>query len=175
MKKLLLASAALATLIAAPAFAATPVVLSPTPIVVPPTAVFSPSVTTNAGDTDIFYEFELGSAMTLSAASFTNSAVSGSAFNFASVTVYKNNAGYGQNGASQVFSPYTSGQQLTANLAAGKYTIDLKGTAVGTSTVGSSFVFTTPVPEAATWAMMLVGFGGIGGALRSSRRKVSFA
>lgn len=31
------------------------------------------------------------------------------------------------------------------------------------------------VPEAATWAMMLVGFGAVGGALRTSRRKVSFA
>jgi hypothetical protein len=32
------------------------------------------------------------------------------------------------------------------------------------------------VPEAATWAMMLVGFGGIGAALRSGRRsRVSFA
>jgi hypothetical protein len=177
MNKLLLASAALATLVAAPAFATTQVtVLSASPITVPPTAVFSPSVTTVDGNTDLFYEFELGSAMTLSAASFTNSAVPGSAFAFSSVTVYKNTSGYGANGGSQVFTPYTSGQQLTANLMAGKYTIDVKGTATGTSTVGSSFVFTTPaVPEAATWAMMLVGFGGIGGALRSSRRKVSFA
>jgi hypothetical protein len=31
------------------------------------------------------------------------------------------------------------------------------------------------VPEPASWAMMLVGFGAVGGAIRSQRRKVSFA
>jgi len=31
------------------------------------------------------------------------------------------------------------------------------------------------VPEPASWAMMLVGFGAIGGAIRSQRRQVSFA
>jgi hypothetical protein len=36
-------------------------------------------------------------------------------------------------------------------------------------TVGSS------VPEPSTWAMMLIGFAGLGFAFRQSRRKVSFA
>lgn len=31
------------------------------------------------------------------------------------------------------------------------------------------------VPEPASWAMMLVGFGAVGGAIRSQRRKVAFA
>lgn len=31
------------------------------------------------------------------------------------------------------------------------------------------------VPEPASWAMMLVGFGAVGGAIRSRRRKISFA
>ena len=31
------------------------------------------------------------------------------------------------------------------------------------------------VPEPASWAMMLVGFGAVGGAIRGQRRKVSFA
>jgi hypothetical protein len=31
------------------------------------------------------------------------------------------------------------------------------------------------VPEPATWAMMLIGFAGLGFAFRQSRRKVSFA
>jgi hypothetical protein len=38
-----------------------------------------------------------------------------------------------------------------------------------TVTVGSA------VPEPSTWAMMLVGFAGLGFAFRRSRRKVSFA
>jgi hypothetical protein len=39
---------------------------------------------------------------------------------------------------------------------------------VGTLTI-------TSVPEAATWAMMLVGLGGMGAVLRSSRRKAAVA
>jgi hypothetical protein len=31
------------------------------------------------------------------------------------------------------------------------------------------------VPEPSTWAMMLLGFAGLGFAFRRSRRKVSFA
>ena len=33
----------------------------------------------------------------------------------------------------------------------------------------------TAVPEPSTWAMMLLGFTGLGFAFRQSRRKVSFA
>ena len=33
----------------------------------------------------------------------------------------------------------------------------------------------SPVPEPATWGMMLLGFVGLGFAFRQSRRKVSFA
>jgi hypothetical protein len=50
---------------------------------------------------------------------------------------------------------------------------------VGNTTFNASFeVFgdvTTAVPEPATWAMMLLGFAGLGFAFRQSRRKVSFA
>jgi hypothetical protein len=31
------------------------------------------------------------------------------------------------------------------------------------------------VPEPGTWALMILGFGGIGGALRNNRRKLAFA
>jgi hypothetical protein len=38
--------------------------------------------------------------------------------------------------------------------------------------IGFSAVFLTAVPEASTWAMMIVGIAGIGGAMRTMRRKV---
>jgi PEP-CTERM motif len=37
----------------------------------------------------------------------------------------------------------------------------------------ADFVVTTSVPEPATWALMLIGFGGLGGAIRSRRRAVA--
>lgn len=37
----------------------------------------------------------------------------------------------------------------------------------------ANFSITTPVPEPATWAMMLVGFGGIGFAMRRRKSKVT--
>lgn len=37
------------------------------------------------------------------------------------------------------------------------------------------FAFAQPVPEPATWAMMIVGFGAIGGTLRARRRQLAFA
>jgi len=48
------------------------------------------------------------------------------------------------------------------------YYNDLQSVAYGTIT--SAPATTTAVPEAATWAMMLAGFGFIGGALRRRRR-----
>jgi hypothetical protein len=43
-------------------------------------------------------------------------------------------------------------------------------TIYGPVTIGVSFDAVTSVPEPATWAMMLVGFAGLGAALRSVRR-----
>jgi hypothetical protein len=40
---------------------------------------------------------------------------------------------------------------------------------------GSQIGIGGAVPEPASWALMLVGFGAVGGAMRSQRRKVSFA
>ena len=40
---------------------------------------------------------------------------------------------------------------------------------------GGNDVHVGAVPEPASWAMILVGFGAVGGAIRSQRRKVSFA
>jgi len=40
---------------------------------------------------------------------------------------------------------------------------------------GDSQLHIGGVPEPASWAMMLVGFGAVGGAVRTQRRKISFA
>jgi hypothetical protein len=51
-------------------------------------------------------------------------------------------------------------------------TLTIRGTAHGNAFYNGSASFApTAVPEASTWAMMLIGFGGIGGAIRYRRRK----
>lgn len=63
-------------------------------------------------------------------------------------------------------------------LTAGTYTIYLRGTAAVTNQVTSAIRFsaaTAAVPKPATWAMMLLGVGMIGGGLRARRRSVAFA
>jgi hypothetical protein len=37
---------------------------------------------------------------------------------------------------------------------------------------GGNFSFTASVPEPGAWALMIVGFGGVGAAMRSRRRPV---
>ena len=56
-------------------------------------------------------------------------------------------------------------------------TIQITGTSRGNGSYGGQATFTPAVPEPATWGMMILGFGMIGGATRYSRRKtkVSFA
>jgi hypothetical protein len=46
---------------------------------------------------------------------------------------------------------------------------------IAASSFSGSFAPTPAVPEPSTWAMMLLGFAGLGFAFRQSRRKVSFA
>ena len=58
---------------------------------------------------------------------------------------------------------------LGANLGAGTYTLHLEGTSTGQGAFGGNVAFTA-VPEPATWAMMLLGFGAVGFAMRRRRR-----
>jgi hypothetical protein len=60
------------------------------------------------------------------------------------------------------------------NLAAGPHTLTVVGNIVsGPSAAFSGTInFNTPVPEAATWMMMILGFGAIGFTMRRRRRPV---
>jgi hypothetical protein len=66
---------------------------------------------------------------------------------------------------------------LGINHIGGNYLENPSGPEVfnGNGFAGVTFTAVPAVPETATWAMMLIGFAGLGFAFRQSRRKVSFA
>ena len=191
MKRFLLATAAsaVALVAAAPASAVTYVQDLGT-VTVPPDAFFTPSLLVSAGTVDAYYNFTLDTAFT-----FGGSAVNGASFtstnpnavSFSSVGLYAGTATTGSVGA-------PTGQRLGFNavqetssfgnaigyapltLAAGNYTIYLAGTAATTNTIGSSIRFSAPIPEPATWGLMLLGFGMVGLGFRARRQaRVTFA
>jgi hypothetical protein len=65
---------------------------------------------------------------------------------------------------------------FTLGLATGSDTITFRGrNDPSYSALTNVSVTQSPVPETATWALMLGGFGMVGGALRSRKTKVAFA
>jgi len=58
------------------------------------------------------------------------------------------------------------------NLGAGTYTLTVNGTRGTSGSFGGNVSFESSVPEPATWAMMLLGFGGLGWQLRRRRNRV---
>lgn len=75
----------------------------------------------------------------------------------------------GNPGTGTIFLNYNgSGTSLTLDNFAVRYqSLGLDGEGSGTGTV----ITTSPVPEPATWALMILGFGLVGGVMRSSRRQ----
>jgi hypothetical protein len=63
------------------------------------------------------------------------------------------------------------------NLALGPHAFTITGniTSGPTAAYTGTFNLNLPVPEASTWAMMLLGFGAIGLTMRGRRRKTVFA
>lgn len=55
-------------------------------------------------------------------------------------------------------------------LAAGQYTLNILGNNSSVGSLGGSITISA-VPEPGTWALMLIGFGGIGFAMRRGRKQ----
>jgi hypothetical protein len=84
------------------------------------------------------------------------------------------------NGVSLVVPSNGSGQSLTLSgipiLKNIMNTIEVKGSVAKSGSYSGTVTFNaTAVPEAATWGMMLAGFGMIGAAMRRRRTSLSFA
>ncbi len=130
-------------------------------------------------NTDTF-TFTLTNATAIAVSSLTNSSVNGSGvFDFTSVQI---TGGSLVNPATYTIDPRDNFGSETAKLGpttllAGNYTLTVVGTVTGQpATYGGNITFAAAaVPEPATWGLMVLGFGAIGGALRTSRRKVVFA
>lgn len=191
MKITLVSAAAIAAAIvaAAPAAATVEIVYvngqtalgTPNPIIVPPTLNLANTQTVKSTDTAVLYQFVLGSTYTLSNATFTNT----TGFQLSSFSLFK-----GLQTSAQTTGALGGGTALTSQfisapdtvLTAGSYTLQINGTytmpagAVSQPSVAATGNFSVAaVPEPATWGLMVLGFGAIGGALRTSRRKVVFA
>jgi hypothetical protein len=62
-------------------------------------------------------------------------------------------------------------------IQAGTYTLSVKGTSTGTASYTGDFTL-AGVPEPATWGLMILGFGAVGGAMRrrqAVKARVAFA
>jgi hypothetical protein len=161
----LLAAAAVALSIVAPANAAE-VILTPVGDGTS-TAFFGDTITAGGGFTSVFTFTTLSAGFasasvdktSLSNINFTSATLNGQAFSFASLF----SAQFGGSGP--------------VSVGAGSQTITVNGT--GTGSFGGSVAFqpgsVAAVPEPATWAMMIGGFGMVGGAMRSARRKQKVA
>lgn len=57
----------------------------------------------------------------------------------------------------------------------GLYSGDFKDTSFGAQSISVTYSSVSSAPEPATWALMIVGFGGLGAALRRSRRRMALS
>jgi hypothetical protein len=159
----LLAAAAVAISIVAPANAAE-VILNPVGDGTS-TAFFGGTITAPGGFTSIF-TFQ---TLTAGFASASVDKTSLSNINFTSATLNGQDFSFASLGSAQF------GGSGPVSVGVGTQTITVNGT--GTGSFGGSVAFqadaVAAVPEPATWAMMLFGFGAVGYSIR--RRKVGYA
>jgi hypothetical protein len=86
-------------------------------------------------------------------------------------------ASTGLNGADTAISLYLLGTTIASGFEATASSVTLQLNRTGGSAFSAAATLASPpssaVPEPASWAMMLGGFGMMGAAMRSSRRKVA--
>jgi PEP-CTERM motif len=81
-----------------------------------------------------------------------------------------------QNGTVRIDFANSAENPLTLTSSVGTFTFYIDDLTLGQSTVGAQTALTggilsfTPVPEPGTWALMLLGFAGVGAAMRRSRK-----
>lgn len=172
MKKSLVALTALAGIAMAPAAHALTVFdeINPFLLAFAHSDNFGATFINEPGDfTHVFSFFVADNSLANS--SFTTSILGGNDIDFSSI--FLDSSGFIQTG----FDPGAEQWELSpVSIGAGVHNITVKGSVVGTSQDGSytgtlNVVNQPAVPEPSTWAMMLVGFGAVGGAMR--RRKAA--
>ena len=149
-------------------------------ITVPPSQFFSQGLNFGSGANTGEYTFTVASALVLTASSFTNTSVNGQgAFDFGDLGLFLDDGTLLEAGT---ITPRSADGSTKASLgsytlAQGSYYIAYNGTVPdGGASVGSSIAFIAPaVPEPASWAMMITGFGLVGGMARSRKVKAAFA
>ena len=127
-------------------------------------------ISSNFDDSYVFTLLSNGLGSGSVIANFTSGG--GNAFAFTSATINGMDIPFGS------FGPLIFAGATNVPLLAGENIIRITGTASGNVSYGGTISFVpNAVPEPATWAMMLVGFGMVGGAVRYRRRatKVVYA
>jgi hypothetical protein len=79
-------------------------------------------------------------------------------------------AGMGNTYTLGLFPDNTSLKLSPTLIGAGDYVFSFTGTSGGSGALTGNVTITSAIPEAGTWAMMLLGFGAIGLTIRSRRR-----
>ena len=96
---------------------------------------------------------------------------SDAAVNFTSAVLSDgvNNYALGSSFDNGIFELWTLGPSL---IAAGAYTLTINGSTSDSGALAGTVTIREAVPEPATWAMMLLGFGAMGLTIRGRRRRM---
>lgn len=173
---LLAAAGAIALMVSATAASAASIVTGPTPstLTPPASALFGAVVTgSSTGSTAINddFMFNIAGGPALANAQVSTILLNGSQnINFSAITL---DGIYSFTKTSVDDMPDTWALLNPVTLANGAHTINVLGTLLGpTGSYAGTINVQAPVPEPATWAMMLLGFGVMGLSIRRRGRPV---